>query len=93
MARQVQTCLVASLVLASVIVGLVGLPVWLSVLCGLSLSLIAIRDQERLRPRFVSVRATNLVTTANMASLAESCLVTGVAWCLGAGFKFVLQSI
>jgi hypothetical protein len=93
MKERAQIALAAGIVAGSAIAGLLGVSFWVFMACGISLSLISLWDQEKLRPRFAAVGATSMLTMANLASLADSCLVTGAAWCVGVVFRFVLQSV
>jgi hypothetical protein len=93
MRERAQISLAAGIVTGSALAGLLGLPFWVFLPGGVSLSLISLWDQEKLRPRFAAVGATSMLASANLASLADSCLVTGAAWCVGAAFRFVLQSV
>jgi len=93
MAHRVQLSIAVAAVAGSVLAGLAGMSAWSFLIGGLCLTFVALWDQEKLRPRFASVGATNVLATANLASVADGFLVSGAAWCLGAAFRFVLQSV
>ena len=93
MAQRAQTCLASAIICVCALAGMIGLPFWTFLAGGLCLSLISMWDQEKLRPRFVAVGATNMLTMANLAGLADSCFVAGAAWGVGAAFRFLLLSV
>ena len=93
MMERAQHYLAVAAVAGCVLAGLIGLSVWSCLIGGLCLSLISLWDQEKLRSRFAAVGATSMLAMANLASVADSLLVSGAAWCLGAGFRLVLQSV
>jgi hypothetical protein len=85
--------LAAAIISACAVAALAGFPFWTCLAGGLCLTLVSVWNHEKLRPRFVAVGSTQMLMTANLASLADSCLVTAAAWCLGAAFRFVLASL
>jgi hypothetical protein len=94
MAHRAQHYIVAATaVVGCLLAGLAGISAWSFLVGGLCLSLASLWDQEKLRPRFVAIGATNMLATANLASVADGFFVSGAAWCLGAAFRFVVQSI
>ena len=93
MVQRAQHYLAVLSVVSSIILGLAGLPIWSCAVGGLCLTAIAIREHEKLRPRFMSVGATGMLAMANLASFADGFLVCIAAWCLGAAFRFVLQLV
>jgi hypothetical protein len=93
MAERAQHYLAVIAVVGSMLAGIAGLSVWSFLIGGLCLSLISVLDQEKLRPRFAAVDATSMLGMANLASVADGFLVSAAAWCLGAAFRFVLQSV
>ena len=93
MAQRAQHYMALAVVAGCVLAGLAGISVWSFLVGGLCLSLISLWDHEKLRPRFTAIGATGMLAMANLASAADSFLVAGIAWCLGAVFRFVLQSV
>jgi hypothetical protein len=93
MLQRAQHFLAFAAIAGCVIAGLTGVPFWSFLLGGLCLSLISVWDYEKLRPRFTVIEATGMLTMANLASAADNFLVAGAAWCLGAVFRLVLQSV
>jgi hypothetical protein len=93
MVLRAQAYFATAIVCTCALAALLGLPFWTSLVGGLCLALSAIWNHEKLRPRFVAVRAAHMLTTTNFASLADSCLVTSAAWCVGAAFRFLLQTV
>jgi hypothetical protein len=90
--KRAQHYLAAAALAGCVLAGLAGLSVWSFLVGAACLSLISLWDQEKLRSRFAAVGATSMLAVANLASVADSLLVSGAAWCLGAVFRLVLQS-
>jgi len=93
MVQRAQHYLAVAAVAGCVLAGLAGITVWSFLAGGLCLSLISLWDHEKLRSRFAAVGATSMLAMANLASVADSFLVSGAAWCLGAAFRLVLQSV
>lgn len=93
MVVRAHTYFATAIICSCALAALAGLPLWTSLAGALCLTLISVRDHEKLRPRFIAVRATHMLATANLASLADSCIVAGVAWCVGAAFRFFLQAV
>jgi len=93
MGQRLQHSLAIMSVAACVLAGVAGLPVWSSIIGGLCLTLIALWDHEKLRQRFSAVGATHMLAMANLAGVLDGFLVSFAAWCLGAAFRFVLQSV
>lgn len=83
----------AGLVATSAIAGVAGAPIWMSLLAGLGLSSISISEQRKLRVRFAGVGASDLLTASHVASIANSCLTTGAAWCVGSILRLAVQFI
>ena len=86
MAHRVQYYLPVAAIAGCVLAGLAGISFWSFLVSGLCLSLIALWDQEKLRPRFAAVGATSMLAMANLASVADAFLVSGAAWCAGCGW-------
>jgi hypothetical protein len=84
--------LAATIIVGCALAALVGLPFWTCLAGGLCLTGLSVRSQEKLRPRFVAAGSTQMLMTANLASLADSCLVTTAAWCVGALFRLALTA-
>jgi hypothetical protein len=95
--REKQTMLVhalaATIISGCALAALLGLPFWICVAGGLCLTLTSVWCHEKLRPRFLAVGSTQMLMTANLASLADSCLVTAAAWCVGAVFRWLLVAL
>jgi hypothetical protein len=82
-----------ALVLGSALAGFVGAPFWTFVVGGACLSMIPIWEQEKLRSRFTSLRATNVLGMSHLASIVDSCIVSAAAWAIGALLRLVLMSV
>jgi hypothetical protein len=93
MLQRAQHFLAFTVIAGCIIAGLTGMPFWSFLPGGLCLSLISLWGHERLRPRFTTIGATGVLAMANLASAADNFLVACVAWCLGAVFRLVLQSV
>jgi hypothetical protein len=93
MSQRAQHFLAFAVIAGCMLAGLAGISVWSLLVGGVCLSLISLWDHEKLRARFTAVGATGMLAMANLASAADSFLVAGGAWCLGAVFRFVLQSV
>jgi hypothetical protein len=85
--------LAATIIIGSALAALVGLPFWTFLAGGLCLTGISVFSQEKLRPRLVAAGSTQILMTANLASLADSCLVTAAAWCVGALFRLAIIAV
>jgi hypothetical protein len=82
--------LAATIIIGCALAALAGLPFWACMAGGLCLTVVSVWNQEKLRPRFVAIGSPQMLMTANLASLADSCLVAGAAWCVGALFRLAL---
>ena len=83
MKQRMQTTLACAITLASACAGLLNAPVWTFLICGSGLALIAIWDQQKLRTRFAAVGASEVLSSAHLASLADACVVSAAAWGVG----------
>src|SRR5262245_6098823 len=71
------------LVVATAITGLLHWPVWAAVVGGTAIGLVNIAEETKLRARFASIGANDVLTTAHLASLATGWLAGLAAWALG----------
>jgi hypothetical protein len=64
-------------------IGYFGGTPWSILVGGLGLALTSLAQQQRLRPRFAAVGATDVLALAGLASFANACLAAGGAYILG----------
>ena len=79
-------------IFVTMVLSFFGAPWWSAVLAGVVLASISVTEQQRLRPRFVAVGATEMLTMSALSSLATSCFVTAAAFGLGRAFSWVLSA-
>jgi hypothetical protein len=77
----------------SAMAGLAGMPIWLSLIGGLGLTIIAILEQQKLRARFVAVGSASMLTGAQLGSLVNSFITAGAAWVVGCLLRLLVQAM
>ncbi len=93
MPARAKSALAYGICLACAGAGLAGVALWAIFAAGLSLSLIAIWEQQKLKARFNAVGANEVLTTAYSASVTYGCLTAASAWSIGFAFRLALQSV
>ena len=81
------------LIAGAAIIGLAGLSVLLAMVAGGGLAVIALREQQKLRARFALVGSSSVLSTAHLASLANSCVTALAAWGVGAVLRLMFQAM
>jgi hypothetical protein len=79
-----------SLFVFAAALGLAGQPIWTSALVGTALAAVAFARQHTLRERFAAVGASDVLSTAHLASFASALLFCTAAWAIGAGLRFAI---
>ena len=93
MLNRASTLFSLAIVIAAAISGVVGLPFWTAMVGGCGLALIATRQQHKLRPRYASVGAADMLMTAHAASLLNALLTTLAAWGVGLVLRWAVMSV
>ncbi len=70
-------------IVLSAAIGYFSGPWWLSLLPGLVLAIFGIAEQQRLRPRFAAVQATEVLMISGAASLLNGLLTAGASYIMG----------
>lgn len=70
-------------IVASAAVGYFNGPWWTALLAGLALALLSVAEQQKLRARFATVGATEVLMVAGLATLANAFLTMGGAYVMG----------
>jgi hypothetical protein len=81
------------LLLAATVSGLAGGPIWTSIPIGIGLALVPLLEQRKLHARFESVGATDVLTTAHLASIANGCIAAIAAWGVGILLRLLLLAV
>ena len=71
-----------AIIVCTALTGLAG-PWPVALIGGLFLSLISIREQQKLKARFAAVNASDVLTMSALASLATGCMTATAAFALG----------
>lgn len=79
-----------SLFVLAAALGVAGQPIWTSALVGTALGAVAFARQHALRERFIAVGASEVLSTAHLASFASAVLFCAAAWAVGAGLRFAM---
>jgi hypothetical protein len=79
-----------SLFVLAAALGASGQPFWTSALVGTALAALALVRQHELRERFAAVGASDVLSTAHLASFASAMLFCAAAWAVGAGLRFAM---
>ena len=82
-----------ALIGASAMVGLLGMSIVLSIVSAAGLSLLAVREQIRLRARYAAIGAGTILSNAQLASVVNGCVTAVAAWLVGAAFRMMLQAM
>ena len=68
---------------ATAVAGLLQWPLWIALVGGTAIALVNIAEEAKLRPRFATVGASDVLTTAHLACLATGWFGGLAAWALG----------
>src|SRR5262249_47091810 len=69
--------------IATACAGLLNLPVWTALIGGTAIAGVSIVEQAKLRTRFAAIVASDVLTTAHLASLAMGWIAGIACWALG----------
>jgi hypothetical protein len=69
--------------IATACAGLLQYPIWTALVGGTAIAAVSIAEQVKLRPRFATVDARDVLTTAHLACLATGWLAGIASWGLG----------
>jgi hypothetical protein len=69
--------------IATACAGLLNWPLWTALIGGTAIAGISILEQSRLRARFAEIEASDVLTTAHLATLAMGWAAGVACWALG----------
>jgi hypothetical protein len=69
--------------IATASAGLLNLPIWTALIGGTAIAAASLAEQARLRTRFATINAFDVLTTARLATLAMGWIAGIACWALG----------